>query len=1150
MGSSNFVHLHVHTEYSLLDGASKIKNTVARAAELEMPALAITDHGVMYGVVDFYKAAKNAGIKPVIGCEVYVPPRTRHDRDARRDSKQHHLVLLARDQAGYANLMELVSRGFSEGFYYKPRVDHELLQRYNKGLTVLSACLAGEIPMALLEGRHEDARKLVSFYRDTFGSENFFLELQDHGIPEQKTLSPLLIELAKETGTPLVVTNDLHYTHRTDAHAHDALLCIQTGKTLNDEKRMRFATEEFYLKTAEEMGSLFPELPETLTNTLQIAETCTVDFDFSKTYLPGYDVPPAHDEGSYLRELCVKGTKERYGEDLPKHVAERLDYELRVIAQMGYDSYFLITWDFVDYAHKNDILVGPGRGSAAGSLVAYALGITNIDPLKYGLLFERFLNPERVTMPDIDIDFCYENRERVIDYVVEKYGDECVAQIITFGTMAARAAIRDVGRVLDIPYGDVDRVAKLIPAELNISIAEGLEKSPDLKALYEKDERMRQLLDLSMAVEGLPRHASTHAAGVVISKDPLATYVPLQKSGEDGMVTQFPMGTLEELGLLKMDFLGLRTLTIMGEAVRLIKKSTGIDVDLNEIPLDDENTFNLLSQGDTAAIFQLESGGMRSVLRELKPTVFEDIIAVVALYRPGPMEQIPTFIQSKHGHIPIKYLHPDLEPILKETYGIMVYQEQIMQVASAMAGFSLGESDLLRRAIGKKKLEVLNQQRELFVSGCVAKGHSKEIGNELYDLIVKFASYGFNKSHAAAYALVAYQTAYLKANYPTQFMAAHLTGVMGTIEKVAGYTANCKQMGISVLPPDVNLSEKNFTVTDKKVIRYGMAAVKNVGLGAIESIIHARQAKGEFTSLRDFCARVDRSCNKKVLESLIKSGAFDFLGANRNQLLAILEETVSAAQTMHRERQNGQICMFEIVEEEEDCEWVTLQDEFPDIPEPPQRDQLNMEKETLGLYISGHPLEEYDEVLKLYTNLSRTDTLQNVADDKPVVIAGMITGIKQIITKKGKPMAFFTLEDLAGGLEVVVFPTVHEIVNPFLENDQVVIVYGRTSHKEEEDVKIMADTIAPLPREIQEVVIRCKQEEGLGKLLSLQKILAGQRGTMPVYIQFPEANKKVLLSQDYWLASDAPQLTEIEKLFGQGAVSVLNQDKLAEAGVN
>jgi DNA polymerase-3 subunit alpha len=1141
MGHNSFVHLHVHTEYSLLDGAGKVKKAAARAAELGMPSLAITDHGVMYGVIDFYKAAKNNGIKPIIGCEVYVAPRGRFDRDPRKDSKQHHLVLLARTNEGYKNLMELVSRGFSEGFYYKPRVDHELLSRYNRGLIALSACIAGEIPMALLENRDEDARRVLSFYQETFGKENFFLELQDHGLVEQKTVNPLLLDLARDTGTPLVVTNDLHYIAREDAQPHDVLLCIQTGKTLNAENRMRFSTEEFYLKDAEEMAALFPALPEAIENTLQIADACNVEFEFGKTHLPVYEIPRPHDDNSYLREICLQGARDRYGEELPPHVLERLEYELGVIAQMGYASYFLIVWDFVNYAHQNGILVGPGRGSAAGSLVAYSLGITNIDPLKYGLLFERFLNPERVSMPDIDIDFCYENRERVIDYVVQKYGEDSVAQIITFGTMAAKAAVRDVGRVLDFPYAEVDRIAKLIPMELNISISDALEKSQDLKELYVKDDKVRQLIDLSMAVEGLPRHASTHAAGVVISRDPLVTYVPLQKSGEDGMVTQFPMGTLEELGLLKMDFLGLRTLTIMGEAVRLVKQSVGVDIDLDNLPLEDENTYNLLSQGDTSGIFQLESGGMRSILRDLKPNVFEDIIAVVALYRPGPMEQIPTFISSKHGHTPIHYLHPDLEPILKETYGIMVYQEQIMQVASAMAGFSLGEADLLRRAIGKKKLEILNQQREVFVNGCVSKGHPKKMADELYDLIVKFASYGFNKSHAAAYALVAYQTAYLKANYPTQFMAAMLTGVMATTDKVAGYIADCKRMGIDVLPPDVNVSEKNFTVTGEKIIRYGLSAVKNVGLGAIESILTARQKQGEFTSLRDFCSRVDlRSCNKKVMESLVKSGAFDCFGANRNQLMAVLDETVSAAQTMHRERQNGQMSMFEIVEDhdEEDCQWVQLQDDFPDLPAPPPRDRLAMEKEALGLYISGHPLEEYKEVLKLYPGLSTTSSLSDVADNHPVVIAGMINAVKHIVTKTGKQMAFFMLEDLAGSLEVVVFSKIHEQAKSYLENDCVVIVHGRTDHKEEEDVKIIAESIVLLPRQAKEVIIRCSEDASLNQLLTLKEMLAGQRGTMPVYLEFPASGKKVLLSQSFWLCDESSQLPEIERLFGDQSVTV------------
>lgn len=1139
MKSKSFVHLHTHTEYSLLDGACKIKEVVAEAVKLGMPALAITDHGVMYGVIDFYKAAKKAGIKPIIGCEVYVAPRMRYDRVAHRDSKQHHLVLLARNNEGYQNLMQLVTRGFSEGFYYKPRVDHQLLARYNSGLIALSACLAGEIPMALLENRHEDARQLVQFYQETFGSENFYLELQDHGLAEQKALNPQLIQLARDTNTPLVVTNDLHYIRKEDAAPHDVLLCIQTGKTLEDTNRMRFSTDEFYLKSPQAMAALFPELPEVVTNSLEIADRCNVDFEFGNTHLPVYEIPADYqDDFSYLKELCTAGAKKRYGDPLTAEVEERLNYELQVIHQMGYDSYFLIVWDFVNYAHQHEIFVGPGRGSAAGSLIAYSLGITNIDPLKYNLLFERFLNPERVTMPDIDIDFCYEKRERVIEYVTNKYGADSVSQIITFGTMAARAAVRDVGRVLNIPYAEVDKISKLIPAELNITISDALDKAPDLKELYTTDGRIHQLLDLSMAVEGLPRHASMHAAGVVISGKPLVEYVPLAKSG-DSMVAQFSMTTLEELGLLKMDFLGLRTLTIMGEAVRLIKQSTGREIDLNKLPLDDEKTYTMLAQGDTSGVFQLESSGMRSVLRELKPTVFEDIIAVVALYRPGPMDQIPTFIQSKHGDIPINYLHPVLEPILEETYGVMVYQEQIMQVASAVAGFSLGEADLLRRAISKKKLEVLNQQRQLFVKGCVSKGHSKELANELYDLIVKFASYGFNKSHAAAYALVAYQTAYLKVNYPTQYMAAQLTGVMSTTDKVAGYIFDCKKMGISVLPPCVNSSGKNFTVTAEREIRYGLAAVKNVGLGAIESIEAARAEKGAFTSLRDFCARIDlRSCNKKVMENLIKSGAFDWLQANRNQISAVIDETVMAAQTLSREQQNGQISMFDLVEDEDEAEWGQLHDDFPALPEPTPMERLTMEKEALGLYISGHPLEEYTEVLKLRSEIVPLHELADLPDEQSVVTVGMISGFKPIITKKGKAMSFLTLEDLTSETEVVVFPEVHEKAKQLLQNDQVVLVQGKVSHREEEEAKILASAIALLPQVAEEVVIRCRPDGSLSQLLSLKDLLQGQQGILPVYLLFPVVQKKVLLSSDYWLPENAPQIVEIQNLFGEDAVTV------------
>jgi DNA polymerase-3 subunit alpha len=907
---------------------------------------------------------------------------------------------------------------------------------------------------------------------------------------------------------------------------------------------MRFSTPEFYLKTEQEMRTALAGyinkdiLDEAMANTACIADRCNVDFEFGKTYLPVYAIPPAYDENSYLKRVCLEGARKRFGTEPGAGIAERLDYELKVIAQMGYASYFLIVWDFIRYAHENGILVGPGRGSAAGSLVAYCLEITNINPLRYGLLFERFLNPERVSLPDIDIDFCYEKRGQVIDYVVKKYGEDNVAQIITFGTMAARAAVRDVGRAMNIPYPEVDRIAKMIPAELNITINEALQKNPQLAEACKNDDRVRELINLSMKLEGQPRHASTHAAGVVISRDPLVNHVPLQKSSEDGMITQFPMGVLEDLGLLKMDFLGLRTLTIIKEAVSLIQSSTGKQVDIDDIPLDDGKTYQLLSQGDTAGVFQLESSGMRGILRELKPNVFEDIIAVVALYRPGPMEQIPTFIQSKHGQVPINYLHPRLEPILKETYGVMVYQEQIMQVASDMAGFSLGEADLLRRAIGKKKLEILNEQRELFVSGCLKNGHKKKTADELYDLIVKFASYGFNKSHAAAYALVAYQTAYLKANYPTQFMAALLTGVMSSSDKVAAYIAGCKRSGIEVLPPDVNESGTNFSVSGEKTIRFGLAAVKNVGLGAVESILATRGEKGPFASLWDFCSRVDlRACNKKVLESLIKCGAFDSLGTHRSQLLAVADQAVSAAHCDQRERQNGQMCMFDLTGEDED--WVPARDEVPDLPELSSRERLAMEKEALGFYISGHPLADYEGALSTLENLSHSTDLKESGDNEPVQAAGMVTGVRIITTRKGKQMAFAQLEDLAGSFEVIVFPDTFEICRQYLVNDSVVFVRGRTSHKEEEEVKIIAESAVPLPREIREVVIKFDAGSVLGDLLSLQGILAGSRGFWPVYLEFTAEQKKVLTSPDYWLMEGSGKFKEIENLLGSGAIRLL-----------
>lgn len=1140
MAGKRFVHLHVHSEYSLLDGQSRLEALVSSAVELCQPALALTDHGVMYGVIDFYKKAKAAGLKPLIGCEVYVAPqgRSRKQRDPRYDARQHHLVLLARNETGYRNLLELVTRGFSEGFYYKPRVDHELLKAYSGGLIALSACLAGEIPQAALEGRLEDAMRDIRFYREAFGEENFYLELQDHGLPEQKTANKVLADLSRKSGAPLVATNDVHYLKKADWMAHDVLLCIQTGKTLEEESRLRFDSTEFYFKDAAEMSAAFPELPEALENTLQVADACQLEFSFGKTYLPGFKLPDSSaDENSYLREICFAGARERYGEDLPPVVLDRLEYELKVISEVGYASYFLIVWDFVHFAHNSSILVGPGRGSAAGSLAAYCLKITNIDPLRYGLLFERFLNPERVSPPDIDIDFCYEKREQVIDYVVKKYGEENVAQIITFGTMAAKAAVRDVGRVLGFPYAEVDRIAKLVPPELNISLEEARRKEPLLQQLYETDERVRKLLELSQAVEGLPRHASTHAAGLVVSSEPLVQLVPLQKSGENGMTTQFPMGTLEELGLLKMDFLGLRTLTMMQEAVSLIFETYGQRIDLRELPLDDEATYQLLSQGDTAGVFQLESAGMRDILQKLRPNTFEDIIAVVALYRPGPMEQIPTFIQSKHRPQAIHYLHPDLEPILKETYGVMVYQEQIMQVAASLAGFSLGEADLLRRAIGKKKLEILNEQRAKFVKGCLDNGHSRELANELYDLIVKFASYGFNKSHAAAYAMVAYQSAWLKANFPTQFMAALLTSVTGNSDKVAGYIAECKRSGFTILPPDINRSLANFSIEEEKAIRLGLAAIKNVGQSAICSILSTRQERGEFVSLRDFCSRVDlRTCNKKVLESLIKSGAFDSLDTNRNRLLAVLDERISAGQAEQRQRQNGQQSLFDLLPD--DVHPQLLPDKLPELPPLSSRERLAMEKETLALYLSGHPLQDYEQVLSHLPGLTPCCDLHDMPDNMTVRVVGMAGQIRQIVTKAGKLMAFVQLEDQSGECEVIVFSKLFDNVRTVLSEGRVLLVHGRIDHKEEEEVKIIAESVTLLSPEPQEVQICCPEDVDEGRLLALKKILTGSQGSWPVSLDFPATNKKVLLPGEYWLEEGCSRLSEVERLFGRESVVI------------
>ncbi|MGM0651822.1 MAG: DNA polymerase III subunit alpha [Bacillota bacterium] len=1132
MSKANFVHLHCHSEYSLLDGAARINDMVKQAASLGMPALALTDHGTMFGIIDFYRAARKAGVKPILGCEVYLSPRSRFQKEAKRDDSQYHLVLLAENNTGYCNLMRLVSSGYLEGFYYKPRVDRALLKECSEGLIALSACLAGEIPSLILKGQLEKAHQVARDYREIFGQNNFFLELHDHGLPEQKTVNEKLLEISEAEGIPLVAANDVHYLSRQDAGVHDVLLCIQTGKTVEESERMKFETEEFYFKTAEEMADLFAEYEGALSNSLQIAERCNVERDFSKRYLPEYHLPEGKDPDSYLKELCYEGLKTRYSEITPE-IEERLEYELQVISKMDYSHYFLIVWDLIEYARKEKVIVGPGRGSAAGSLVAYSLGITSIDPLRYSLLFERFLNPERISMPDIDIDFCDDKRDKVMQYVCDKYGQEKVAQIITFGTMAARAAVRDVGRVLAIPYADVDRIAKLIPMEPKMTIKRALEQSKELQSVY-KEERYRNLLDMSMAVEGMPRHASTHAAGVVIAEEPLINFVPLYKTADSSVVTQFPMNTLEDLGLLKMDFLGLKTLSIIGEALENIEKRHNQIIDIDYISLENDAAYELLSRGETTGIFQLESTGMRSVLRELMPNKFEDIIAVVALYRPGPMEQIPVFVESKHGKREIKYSHPVLEPILNETYGVIVYQEQIMEIAARMAGFTLGQADLLRRAIGKKKMEILDEQRQLFINGCIENGYSGQLAEEIYDLILKFASYGFNKSHAAAYAMIAYQTAYLKANYPVEFMAALMTVYYSNSDKVALYIADCKRMGIELLPPDINESDTHFTPRGENRICFGLAAVKNVGLGAIDSIIQARKEK-PFVSMRDFVSRVDmRACNRKVLESLVKCGAFDSLGGHRAQYLAIIDDVLAQGHSAQRERENGQISMFSLMEESVKEEM--LNDELPDIEPFTDKERLSLEKEMLGLYISGHPLGPYREILENMPNLTSCAQLSSAGDNSHIKVGGIIVSMRSFFTKKNKQMAFVKLEDLTGTVELVIFPDLFESSSSMLEEDNLLLVEGRTDLKEEEDAKILAETIKPLNREKKLLRLVIGEAHDSALLRDLKDTLVAENGEVPVCLFFENDKKTLILNEEYWVRDDPTCFKRLANLLGPDAV--------------
>ena len=1056
---SDFIHLHTHSEYSLLDGASRLKDLVAKAKELGMPAIALTDHGVMYGIIEFYEQAKKQGIKPIIGCEVYVAPGSRFDK-ARGDESYTHLVLLAENNQGYRNLMKLVTLSFFDGFYYKPRVDKEILEQYHEGLIASSACLAGQVARHLMQDNYEAAKEEALYFNTLFGRGSFFLEVQDHGIPEQKKVNEGMFKLSEDTGTPIIATNDIHYTNRDDAPAHDVLLCIQTGSTLADTTRMKFNSDNFYLKSGEEMAALFPGRPGVLENTLKIAERCNVEIKFGEYLLPNYDIPEGYTADEYFEKLCHEGFEKRYP-NAGDQYKERLEYEIGVIKQMGFPGYFLVVQDFVRYAKSQGIKVGPGRGSAAGSMVAFCLEITNVDPMKYDLLFERFLNPERISMPDIDIDFCFERRPEVIEYVTQKYGEDKVAQIITFGTMAARAAIRDAGRVFDIPYGRVDKIAKMIPEGFNEgrpwTIDAAIEHVPELKDAYENDpEVTRQILDMAKNLEGLVRQDSIHAAGVVISDQELTNRTPVQRKGEAEIVTQYSMGSIEKIGLLKIDFLGLRTLTVIDNAVKNINKKHGVDIDIDTIPDDDKTTYELLQKGETTGVFQLESTGMRSLLRDLQPTAFTDIIALLALYRPGPLGSgmVKDFVERKHGQKSISYPHEMLEPILKETYGVMVYQEQVMRIASTMAGFSMGQADTLRKAMGKKLPEVLTKLRRQFVEGSVENGVEEGLAGKIFDLIVHFAGYGFNKSHSTAYAVVSWQTAWLKAHYPVEFMAALLTSIMGNKDKVAQYINECRRMNVEILPPDVNESYRDFTVVGSS-IRFGLSAVRNVGEGAIEGIISEREHGGQFKSIYDFCRRVGMGVlNKRTIESLIKGGAFDSCNVSRKQLLLTFEKAVDMGIRSQKDKAAGQFTLFDMGDGDGGAN-EDVKDPIDElVPEFEKHELLAYEKEMLGLYVSDHPLLGLADALANQTEFSTVE-LKEQKDGTIGWIGGIITKIKKINTKKGDIMLFIELEDLDGSVEVVVFPGTAEKYKTLIEVDKMVVIKGRLDVKEDE-VKALA----------------------------------------------------------------------------------------------
>lgn len=1142
-----FTHLHVHTEYSLLDGSIKVKDIMKRAKELNMDSIALTDHGAMFGAVEFYKQGKKYGINPILGSEVYVAIDKYTDKEP-KDKGNYHLVLLAENNQGYVNLMKIVSEAYVNGFYYKPRIDHDILRKYSKGIIALSACLGGEVAQHILKDNYDRAKDVALIYNDIFGQGNFFLELQDYGLEDQRRVNESLRRISKETGIPMVATNDVHYLKKEDARVHDVLLCIQTGKTIHEENRMKFPADEFYLKSKEEMYEIFKGDKEALINTYKISKRCRVEMDFDTIHLPEYSIPDGYTNVEYLREISWKGLEKRY-EVITDEIKDRFEYEFNTISNMGYVDYFLIVWDFIRYAKENEIQVGPGRGSSAGSIVTYALEITDIDPLEYNLIFERFLNPERVSMPDIDIDFCYERREEVIDYVVEKYGHDKVVQIATFGTMAARGSIRDVGRALDMSYGEVDYIAKQIPMELNMTIDKALNVNKQLRDKYESDLDVKRLIDFAREVEGLPRHTSTHAAGVLISKEPVTNFVPLLRNG-DYITTQFNMIELEELGLLKMDFLGLRTLTVIRDAINLIYENHGKKIDFDKISYEDTKVLEMFSKAETLGIFQFESPGMRNFLKELRPNVFENLIAANALYRPGPMNQIPTFVMCKHDNSKIEYIHPKLEGILDETYGCIVYQEQVMQIVRDIGGYSLGRADLVRRAMSKKKMDVMEEERknfiygqeengEISVPGSIRNGVDEKSASKIYDLMIDFANYAFPKSHSAAYAVVAYRTAWLKYYYPVEFMAALISSVMGVTSSVSLYIQECKRLKIEILPPSVNQSFEKFTVTDGK-IRYGLSAVKNVGSNFIKAIVDSR-ADGDFVSLTDFVERIikvdSHSLNKRAVESLIKCGAFDELGGNRAEYLSVYEKIIDGATSDAKRNVRGQFSIFDTAEED------YSKDILPKLKEFPKNVILQMEKELAGIYISGHPLEDYKELIEKISNISTVEIKEDMEsevpslyDGKKIVIGGLISEKKTMITKNNNMMAFLKLEDLYGEIEGIIFPKIFEKYRDLIKEDSVVRLDGRLSVSEVEEPKIIVETIRSLSDRQDKLYLKIEDRNYEAVFQQIKSVLRRYKGDTPVYVYLASHNQTVKADQSIWVDPSPELLLELKNLLGQESV--------------